>query len=70
MAILKENYSLSIKHPISKADQYHLLWRKTLSKAKQLDFQQLVYALKHDGLQLYQAEGRIKWEERFWAFYQ
>lgn len=69
MAILEQNYSLSIKYPISDIDQYHLLQRKTRKTSpKAAQVQQLAYALRHDGLCLYKSWGQIKQEEIFWAF--
>lgn len=70
MAILKQNYSPSIKYPISNIDQYHLLQRKTIKPSlKAAQVHQLAYALRHDGLCLYKSWGQIKLEEGFWAFY-
>jgi len=70
MAILKQNYSLSIKYPISNIDQYHRLQRKAIKPSlKAAQVHRLAYALRHDGLCLYKSWGQIKQDKIFWAFY-
>lgn len=70
MAILEQNYSLSIKYPISDTGQYHLLQRKTRKTSpKAAQVQQLAYALRHDGLCLYKSWEQINQEGIFWALY-